>query len=487
MLIGLFIIFLITGNINIGLKDSEEFIINNHTYISEKVKKYYENIAAEVLSFSKIVSLDIESKLAEKQLNINDLTNNPILLEDVISNELNQVLLYLNKSKSSGAFIILNATINDKLPDSENSKAGIYLKNLEPNIINSTNPTIYMLMGNPNIAYNNNISLHPNWKMEFSIKNSPYYNIPIDFSSNIAKTSKLYYWSSCFTLPGTYEEIMTCTAPLKDSNGNVFGVCGLDISSMLFKLSFMPNKDMFERTFSMLSPISENNVKTEQALIAADYTAKNILNGEDINILNGMGELYLYEYDDKSFLGYHDFIKLYPEDSEFSKDKWILSIMVPESDIMSYALKTNLRLLAVCFILMSLGVLISFIISKHYIKPIHNAINIIKQNPSKDVKTNIPEFDDLIECISTREETDPDSLILNEFLSNLRTLSPSERAVFNLYAENNTAKEIAQKMFLSINTIKTHTKHLYAKLNIKSKDELLLYVEMLKESGKKIT
>ncbi|WP_218835294.1 response regulator transcription factor [Sedimentibacter hydroxybenzoicus] len=121
-----------------------------------------------------------------------------------------------------------------------------------------------------------------------------------------------------------------------------------------------------------------------------------------------------------------------------------------------------------------------------YIKPIHNAINIIKQNPSTGTKTNIPEFDDLIECISTKEETDPDSLILNEFLSNLRTLSPSERAVFNLYAENNTAKEIAEKLFLSINTIKTHTKHIYAKLNIKSKDELLLYVEMLKESGKKI-
>lgn len=487
MLTGLFIIFLITGNINIGLKDSEEFILNNHTDVSEKMKKYYENIAAEVLSFSKIVSLDIESKLADKQLNINDLTNNPHLLEDVISNELNHVLLYLNKSKSSGAFIIMNATVNDKLPDSENSKAGIYLKNLEPNIVHSTSPTIYMLMGNPNIAYNNNIPLHPNWKMEFNIKNSPYYNIPLNFSSNEIKTPKLYYWSSCFTLPGTYEEIMTCTAPLKDSNGNVFGICGLDISSMLFKLSFMPDKDMFERTFSMLSPVSGNMIKAEQALIAADYTARNILNEEDINISDNKRKLYLYENGDKSFLGYHDFIKLYPEDSLFSKDKWILSIMVPENDVNSYALKTNLRLLAVCFILMSSGVLISFIISKYYIKPIHNAINIIKQNPSTGTKTNIPEFDDLIECISAKEETDPDSLILNEFLSNLRTLSPSERAVFNLYAENNTAKEIAEKLFLSINTIKTHTKRIYAKLNIKSKDELLLYVEILKESGKKVT
>ncbi len=487
MLIGLFIIFLITGNINIGLKESEKFIINNHDDVSAKVKNYYENTAAEVLSFSKIVSLDIESKLAEKQFTTDDLTNNPSLLSDVISDELNQVMLYLNRSKSSGAFIILNATVNDKLPDSEYSKAGIYLKNLEPNIVNSTSPTIYMLMGNPNIAYNNNIPLHPNWKMEFNVKDSPYYSMPMDFSTNKTKTPKLYYWSPRFTLPGTYEEIMTCTAPLRDSNGNVFGVCGLDISSMLFKLSFMPDKAMFERTFSMLSPVYENRVNSAQSMIAADYTAKNILSEDDITISNSKKKIYSYKNGDKRFSGYHDYIKLYPEDSVFSDEKWILSVMVPENDVSSYVMKTNLRLLAVCFVLMMSGILISFIISKYYIKPIHNAINIIKQNPGTGTKTNIPEFDDLIECISAREESDPDSLILNEFLNNLRTLSPSERAVFNLYAEDYSAREIAGKLFLSINTIKTHTKHIYAKLDIKSKDELLLYVEMLKESGKKIT
>ncbi|HHZ00483.1 MAG TPA: helix-turn-helix transcriptional regulator, partial [Tissierellia bacterium] len=49
-----------------------------------------------------------------------------------------------------------------------------------------------------------------------------------------------------------------------------------------------------------------------------------------------------------------------------------------------------------------------------------------------------------------------------------------------------TAREIAESLYLSINTVKTHTKHLYSKLNITSKEELILYVEMLKESGKDI-
>lgn len=493
MIIGLFFIFLITGNINIGLEDSREFIVHNYTDVSEKVTKYYNNIAAEVLSFSKILSLNIESRLAEQQLTVNDLKTNPLLLENILSDELNQIVLYLNKSKSSGVFIILDATINDKLPNSENSKAGIYLKNMEPNIVNSTSPTIYMLRGNPNIAYNNKMPLHPDWRMEFDVKNAPYYNIPMTLSANAKKGSKVYYWSPSITLPGTFEDIMICSAPLKDSKGNVFGVCGLDISSMLFKLSFMPNNTMFEKTFTMLSLISNNNIKTEQSLISAGYSARNLLSQKDLVISNYKGSIFSYKNDESSFLGYHGYIKLYPEDYEITTDKWILSIMVPENDVTSYVLKTNIKLLAICLLFISLGILLSFIISKYYIKPIHNAINIIKQNPTTDIKTNIPEFDDLIEYISAREdtlllerETDPNSIILKEFLNNLRTLSPSERAVFNLYAENYSAKEIAEKMFLSINTIKTHTKHIYAKLNIKSKDELLLYVEMLKESGKNI-
>ena len=47
-----------------------------------------------------------------------------------------------------------------------------------------------------------------------------------------------------------------------------------------------------------------------------------------------------------------------------------------------------------------------------------------------------------------------------------------------------TQKMIAEILCLSINTIKTHNKRIYIKLNVASRRELLLYVEMLKEAGK---
>jgi DNA-binding CsgD family transcriptional regulator len=50
-----------------------------------------------------------------------------------------------------------------------------------------------------------------------------------------------------------------------------------------------------------------------------------------------------------------------------------------------------------------------------------------------------------------------------------------------LYLKGYTAREIAQALYLSINTIKTHNKRIYMKLNISSRKELLLYAQMLEE------
>jgi DNA-binding CsgD family transcriptional regulator len=70
-------------------------------------------------------------------------------------------------------------------------------------------------------------------------------------------------------------------------------------------------------------------------------------------------------------------------------------------------------------------------------------------------------------------------------VKNIKTLSPAERAVFNLYMEGYTAQEIAKILCLSINTIKTHNKRIYSKLNVTSRKELLVYVKMMQEKDGK--
>ena len=120
----------------------------------------------------------------------------------------------------------------------------------------------------------------------------------------------------------------------------------------------------------------------------------------------------------------------------------------------------------------------------------------MKQTKPEDIeKTNILEIDDLLEFLSEQDnkvslkeyETDnfssniQDTGMFKQFLNNIDTLSPAERVVFDLYMEGCTGKEIAEKLYLSINTIKTHNKRIYEKMNVSSRNELMVYINMMKE------
>jgi DNA-binding CsgD family transcriptional regulator len=51
-------------------------------------------------------------------------------------------------------------------------------------------------------------------------------------------------------------------------------------------------------------------------------------------------------------------------------------------------------------------------------------------------------------------------------------LTPSERRVADLAAEGRSNKEIAQALFVSVDTVETHLSHVYAKLGVESRIQL---------------
>jgi len=196
------------------------------------------------------------------------------------------------------------------------------------------------------------------------------------------------------------------------------------------------------------------------------------------------------------FSGLHQQIKLYPRDSFFSKEKWAIAVLIPEKNVSTLMSTKNIKIILFLLALILIGIILSLFISKTYIRPISKGLDIIKSSNFKSApKTNVPEIDDLIAFLSEnvlpeeihKEKSEkPQSVMFEDFLKNTKKLSPAERAVFNLYIEGHTAKEIAELLFLSINTIKTHNKRIYMKLNVASREELLLYLNILKDVGMEI-
>lgn len=199
-----------------------------------------------------------------------------------------------------------------------------------------------------------------------------------------------------------------------------------------------------------------------------------------------------------SILGSDTKVSLYPSKSVFKDEKWVLAALVPPADV-NKTKRAHLAF-AIFLSLFMLGVIVSYHMSRRYVEPITNTFNEIKEYGPPSNKTNIPEIDDFIEFLKQypyesaenipaavdvmHEDEAPtaaeaslelDKMQFEEFTDRLKTLSRAEREVFDLYIKGHTAKEISQMLYISINTVKSHNKKIYSKMNVNSRAELLAY------------
>ena len=64
------------------------------------------------------------------------------------------------------------------------------------------------------------------------------------------------------------------------------------------------------------------------------------------------------------------------------------------------------------------------------------------------------------------------------FVCNLSTLSATEYRVYELYLAGKSAKQIAEILGISENTLKYHNKNIYSKLGVTSRKQLLRFAAL---------
>lgn len=64
-------------------------------------------------------------------------------------------------------------------------------------------------------------------------------------------------------------------------------------------------------------------------------------------------------------------------------------------------------------------------------------------------------------------------------LSDLSLLTPRERDVLCLIGDGSTNREIAEKLFISESTVKTHITHLFDRLNLRNRAQLAIYANSI--------
>lgn len=74
--------------------------------------------------------------------------------------------------------------------------------------------------------------------------------------------------------------------------------------------------------------------------------------------------------------------------------------------------------------------------------------------------------------------------LFDRFVENSRTLTLSERNILSYYIRGYQIAEVPALACVSLNTVRKHNRSIYEKLGVRSRDELQLYLDLLKRCGR---
>ena len=83
---------------------------------------------------------------------------------------------------------------------------------------------------------------------------------------------------------------------------------------------------------------------------------------------------------------------------------------------------------------------------------------------------------------SHRQFTEEMMEMLSAFIGGAALLTPAEWNVFQYYIDKREISEIPSLAFISINTVRKHNKSIYRKLGVSTREELQLYLDLLRRS-----
>jgi len=493
------ILLFVTGMFNAGTSKMLASFETELTYLSSKMSDDYGNISIRGIALAEVVSNEIEEILKDNYVRPSDLSDHPEIINTILNRVCSSLVSGLKQSEGSGVFLILDATVNPALDNAGNSKSGIFLKNME----SGSNSVLYFdircLFGPAEVVRKQGIMSLPQWKMEFDVTDASYYWKPVRAAAGSSKPlSRLYYWSTKVDFQDS-DSVMLCSVPLIASDGTVMGVAGYEVSSTLFRRRYAPSGNVVPDTFIKLLPNSGKVLHASQGLYAGKYHLLPDVPDEDTTVYESEGGLSHFVCGDgQDFKGVSCSVQFYASGSPFTEESWLMVLMAPGHDIQLIIALKNRTIIYTLLILLVLFAVSSYFLSQHYLRPIKSAFNVIKKDSlSGYSKMKIPEIDDLMEFLSTQDKLiqsryskqaevpvvyDEDKY--NYFIQNIENLSPAEKAVFELYLDGLTAQQITKELHLSINTIKTHNRRIYMKLDVASRKELLIYAKVMKEKPK---
>jgi len=459
-----------------------------------------DKMAAYAISLSEQLSDETGRFLSRQDMDFDDLTNDIDLLNELQLENYSILYTYLQLADCSGAFYFLDTTVNDSLPDRYYN--GIYLKLTNLYSPNTARKQSCVLYGAAAVSVAAGSDLYNAWQFELQENVFP----EIDAIFRDPETAHPFMITPVYALADTWEQMRLLCVPIYDDQ-RCIGVCGFELSDRLFQLLYQTDSTILDNLcFALLSPDGESCT----VQIAGSRSGYSVSNLNRLTVEPDK-RFEIFRSEDNTFIG---------KSTTFSagSSELTAAILLSESIYQSMIRSGRLKLIVFLLIVFILVACSCIITSRKYVEPLLRGIETLKAGEPERPFSRLPEINDLIVFLAEKDrehekerdqlhrqyldtqseyqklqqqmsrltaqrqrEVDPESYTL--FKANLKTLTPKEREVFELYLQGKTSREIILLMGFTENALKFHNKNIYSKLGITSRKELLMYAALLERES----
>ncbi len=505
LLVGMFLILDFTG--------TKERIYKTLDFQAEvferQITSHYNGLEVMGIRLSEESSAAIDEYLSVNNIAFEELNGSERYVAGIQEALLEPLYHKLLETDCTGAFVLLDARVNTS---AENSRSGLYLQRSSFDL---SDDHILLYRGLSELGKKNNCMPHRKWRLEFNTQLFPEYDKLMEEAA--LPLTSAFRATDIVPLTGTSEKVMLVTVPIIGSDGELYGLCGFEISESYFKHIFAQPSEL-DRAVFCLNKGADGIVDSEKVLSAGILNKYYLApSGEFTSARFGKG-LQIYKSGSAAYVG----ISKETECMDLS-----LSVLMPKQDYDKLAAKDTLRivLLIAFFVLAAAGCCMHF--SRQYLKPIKKSLEQIRQKEYTDTNASIAEIDDLFAYLAEQDRINEAALdeikkekaciqtsleqIKNEnnevqqqverlaysrkneidpydyenFLTGIKSLSKKERLIFDLYLSGKTAKEIAPMVGIEDSTLKFHNHNIYGKLGVSSRKQMLRYAALMKQEKTK--
>ncbi|MBE6559578.1 MAG: helix-turn-helix transcriptional regulator [Ruminococcaceae bacterium] len=472
---------------------------------ANNIERDYDKAAAHAISFSNQLENGIQKYLTEHNLSFENLRNHADSLSALQRELYSIVYLNMQLAPSSGAFYMLDTTVNSRseMP----SYNGIYLKYINLYSESTVNNEITLYRGSFSTAKEGNVTFHSGWNNEMRTNF-------FDACDSAFANGKHYILSPTVEIPDTWERARYVYVPIRDQRDRIIGVCGFEINDMFFQLSKKTNDD---RLGTLIGALIDEN----QGIFSCQFNSGryNTIAPENINITEKDGNA-VFDFGIETCIGKTKSVIL--GDRTFT-----VALMITEAQFNALVQRGQIKTAGIIFAVMLIMFAYCLFMSRKYVAPILRKIEQIKYSENTGDQLKIREFDDLFafiekkssvleeqlaslkaakqaaeeEAARAREnyekaleeyelaknevlhlsDESKNEIILEDyeyFICNLKTLTPQEMRIYEMYVEGKTTAEIASIIGIKENTMKYHNKNIYSKLGVSSRKQFLRFAAL---------